>query len=390
MRDTSHPKIKQYTDKRTGKPRYLVRYRKPNGVQTMKRGFTTKRDAEAWLTDLESSKRRGEFVAVSAGRATIGELAEPWLRGKEVRVKASTWAALETAWRVHVAPTWERTAVAAVLPSDVQSWIRDLSEEKSPTVVIRAHGVLAGILDVAVRDRRIVANPARNVELPRKRRRAARYLSHVEVERVASISRHPALVYLLAYGGLRWGEATALRGTSVDRDRCRVRVDEAVVWVRGKPVVGTPKSHERRSVPLPRFVIDMLPDAGDGLLFPGARGEYMTAPTKAGRAADGSRLVVRWWEAALTAAGLPYMPPHDLRHTAASLAVQSGASVKVVQRMLGHASASMTLDVYADLFDADLDEVSAALEVRRAHELNTSPPDGRASRGALRIVGQAG
>lgn len=59
---------------------------------------------------------------------------------------------------------------------------------------------------------------------------------------------------------------------------------------------------------------------------------------------------------------MPRVTPHDLRHTAASLAISSGANVKAVQRMLGHASASMTLDTYADLFDNDLDGVATALD----------------------------
>jgi integrase len=58
----------------------------------------------------------------------------------------------------------------------------------------------------------------------------------------------------------------------------------------------------------------------------------------------------------------PHISPHDLRHTAASLAVSAGANVKAVQRMLGHAKASMTLDVYADLFDDDLDDVADRLD----------------------------
>jgi integrase len=58
----------------------------------------------------------------------------------------------------------------------------------------------------------------------------------------------------------------------------------------------------------------------------------------------------------------PSITPHDLRHTAASLAISAGANVKAVQRMLGHAKASMTLDVYADLFDEDLDSVAANLD----------------------------
>lgn len=74
-----------------------------------------------------------------------------------------------------------------------------------------------------------------------------------------------------------------------------------------------------------------------------------------------------WWDAAVQAcqADDPHFPritPHDLRHTAASLAVSAGANVKAVQRLLGHASASMTLDQYADLFDSDLDAVAHALD----------------------------
>ncbi len=68
-----------------------------------------------------------------------------------------------------------------------------------------------------------------------------------------------------------------------------------------------------------------------------------------------------WWDAAHAQAGLPPMTIHDLRHTAASLAVSTGANVKAVQRMLGHASAAMTLDTYSDLFDDDLDAIAGRL-----------------------------
>ena len=93
----------------------------------------------------------------------------------------------------------------------------------------------------------------------------------------------------------------------------------------------------------------------DALVFPSPTGGYM----KRTRSSEGSR---SWFASALKSAGLPRMTIHDLRRTAASLAVQSGANVKTVQRMLGHTSAAMTLDVYADLFDSDLDEVSGAMD----------------------------
>jgi integrase len=73
---------------------------------------------------------------------------------------------------------------------------------------------------------------------------------------------------------------------------------------------------------------------------------------------------------AATAAGLEDLSPHDLRHTAASLLVASGANVKAVQRMLGHASAAMTLDVYSGLFDDDLGALADRMDL--AHEASVT------------------
>ncbi len=73
-------------------------------------------------------------------------------------------------------------------------------------------------------------------------------------------------------------------------------------------------------------------------------------------------------ENAVTTSGVPRVTAHDLRHTAASLAVSAGANVKAVQRMLGHASAAMTLDIYADLFDDDLEAVATELDAARTRE----------------------
>lgn len=371
MRATAHPKIKQYTDKRTGKPRYLVRYRKPDGVQSTKRGFLTKRDAETWLHDIEGAKQRGEFVAVSAGRIPLRDLAVPWLAAKRTRVKASTMDGIEGAWRIHIEPTFGDVPLYRIMPSDIEAWLAGIG--KSPTVVRRAHAALAQILDTAVRDRRLVVNPARGIELPRVRTSAHRYLSHLEVKAVADrAGAHRTLVYVLAYGGLRWGEAVALRVG--DLDGTRLRIDRAVAPTSRGWVMGTPKTHERRTLHLPAFVASMLATELEGrgpgeLIFPAQRGEYLRSP---GRVTRGRRL---WWQAALEAAGVEYLRIHDLRHTAASLAVQAGAHVKAVQRMLGHRSAAVTLDIYSGLWDSDLDAVAGSLDRARAaavgHELST-------------------
>ncbi len=74
-----------------------------------------------------------------------------------------------------------------------------------------AYGVLAGILDVAVQDRRILTNPARGINIPRKMKKEHRYLTHAEVGRLTDNSgKHQFLVLVLTYTGLRWGEAIGL------------------------------------------------------------------------------------------------------------------------------------------------------------------------------------
>ncbi|MFF1879747.1 tyrosine-type recombinase/integrase [Leifsonia sp. NPDC058230] len=345
--------------------RYRVRWRAPDHAQKEKRGLRTKHAAEIYLATVQTKIATGEYIDPALSRATVGERQESWLKARKAAMKPSAYRPLEITWRLHVAPRWETVRLTDVAYSDVQDWLTALAEKRSATVTLRAYGVLAGILDVAVRDRRLPSNPARGVVLPRKNKKRHVYLSHKEVEALAIESRsHGTLVRLLAYTGLRWGEAVALRVDSVDVERRRLQVDENAVMVGGDLVVGTPKSHKRRSVPFPEFLVRPLEELCAG------------KPSRALVFGDGFTHQRRpdqrkgWFVYAKRRSGVPEdLTIHDLRHTAASLAIASGANVKAVQRMLGHASAAMTLDVYADLFDDDLDSVSLALHDARARSL---------------------
>jgi integrase len=163
-----------------------------------------------------------------------------------------------------------------------------------------------------------------------------------------------ALVLLLAYTGLRWGEAVALRWESVDVAKRRVEVRESATEISGRLEWGTLKTHEVRTVIVPRFVIEALgATRGSGLVFTAPRG----GPLRHSNFTKGV------WVPACQTAGMPDgLLIHDLRDTAASLAISSGASIKAVQRMLGHASAAMTLDTYGSLFDEDLEELADRME----------------------------
>ncbi|MDF2442783.1 MAG: hypothetical protein JWR01_986, partial [Subtercola sp.] len=147
---------------------------------------------------------------------------------------------------------------------------------------------------------------------------------------------------------------------------------ENAVQVGGTIIVGTPKSHTSRSVPFPPFLSEPLAQlcqgkSRDELLFSGPSGHVRLPDSRKG-----------WFASAVKAAqamdaDFERVTAHDLRHTAASLAISAGANVKAVQRMLGHASAAMTLDTYADLFDDDLDAVGEALGQAKANSDVSKP-----------------
>lgn len=357
--------------------RYRVAYRKPDHSQGLKRGFTTKRDAELFLAEVEVSKARGEFIDSAAARVTIDALAGAWL-ASQGHLKPSAYRPVESAWRIHVQPKWGSRGVGTIRHSEVQAWVSELGRTKGATTVIRAYGVLAAMLDIAVKDRRISTNSARGVNLPRKTGKRHVYLTHAQVETLAQASgEHATIVYTLAYTGLRWGELTALRVRDADVLRRRLTVAENAVAIGGIVHVGTPKSHETRSVPFPAFLADAIAQRCEGkrpadLVFDAETGGHMRRPNT-------SNNTTSWFLRALADAGLERMTIHDLRHTAASLAISSGANVKAVQRMLGHASAAMTLDVYADLFDDDLEAVSTALNDARSAAIVVIPLSREAS-----------
>jgi integrase len=341
---------------RNGQVRWYARYRDPEGEQRTKT-FDRKLDAERFLTGVESSKLIGSYVDPARARVTVGDWSVRWLEA-QAHLKPSTRERYEGILREHVLPRWSKVRLADVSHAEIQSWVTKLSRDRSPATVRKIHRVLALMLALAVKDDRLVRNPAEAINLPRVVTAERMYLTHEQVHQLAHACGEYRLPTLfLAYTGVRFGEMAALRVGRVDFLRRRALIAESVTLVRGAQTWGTPKGHERREVPIPRFLLSEL--AGhvtgrgrDDLVFPGPRGGALRAQG--------------YQRAALTAAagtvGLPGLHPHALRHTAASLAIASGADVKVVQQMLGHKSATMTLDLYGHLFGDRLDEVADRLD----------------------------
>lgn len=354
--------------------KWRARYRDPSGREHA-RHFDRKVDAERWLVSMESTKHRGEWVDPAMSRITVGDWSTRWLEGQS-QLKPQTRERYRNIVRVQVLPEWGQVRLSAINHADVVAWVAKLvADGYAASTVRQIHRVLSLMLDLAVRDGRLPRNPANGVRLPRAAKGEPVFLSHTQVEQLAEACiDYELFVRVLAYTGMRWGEATAVRVRRLDLMKRRIEVVHTAVELNGQMTYGTPKTHQRRSVPVPRSLVDALAEhvAGkdpDDLVFTTPRGDVMR----------NHNFRSRVFAPAAAFIGVPGLTPHDLRHTAASLAVQAGANVKAVQRMLGHASAAMTLDVYAGLFNDDLDAVAdrldAAAAAARADYLRTAAPD---------------
>lgn len=318
--------------------RYRVLWRRPDHAQTSKRGFRTKRDAELFLAAQEVSKAQGLYVDPSKARITVAAWMGGWL-DERADLRATTRERVAGIVERQIVPELGRYPLGELTHQRCQQWAGRLSERQSPASVRKIAGVLSGALQAAVRDGRLAVNPAHGLKLPKVGKASKRYLNHEQVRDLAAAveqigagrqngrqNGYGTLVRVLAYCGLRWGEVAGLRACDVDLRRGRLEVRHTVVEVGGVHEESTPKDYEARSIPVPASVLRELAQLVDG--------KSPRAPVFAG-ARSGSWLRGRafrrgWLDEAAVSIGVPGLTPHELRHTAASLAISAGANVKAV------------------------------------------------------------
>jgi integrase len=318
-----------------------------------------------------------------------------------VNLRPTTLARDEATYRNHIVPTFGELPLSAIDHLAVREWIAELSASgKAPATVQKAHQVLAKIMRAAVDAGAIRSAPTDRQPLPKIEREEMRFLEPTEIARLAGTisDKYRALVLLGAYGGLRAGEMFGLRRSRLDLLRGRVDVAEIAVEVKGKHFYGPPKTRAgRRSVPLPRFVVDALTDHTAGLE---PTDLVFTAP--AGGTIRASLFRRRVWAPACVSAGLGQMVKdnpeqkeskehyeglrlHDLRHTAVALWIAAGASPKEIAARAGHTSVSVVLDRYGHLLPGSEDKVNAALDAL-AEQAARQTRDG----GRLRVIEGSG
>ena len=347
--------------------RYRARWRTPDGGSRTKT-FARKIDAQQFLASVSHRKATGEYIDLNGGRILFGDYARQWMANQPHR--ASTTQSVESMMRVHILPTFERMPLGQVRPSHVQAWVTAIAQVLAPSTTSVVYGKVAAIFRSAVEDRLIAHSPCgRKIRLPRSSGGEVVPMTAAQVRAMVEYvpDRYAAFVVLLAGSGLRPSEALGLTVDRIDFLRRTIRVDRQLITLAGHvPELAPPKTPASvRTIPVPQPVLDVLAAHLD---------RYAPADPLRLIFTDSKRDPIRrnamghFWRRALAAANEAGAPvgeftPHDLRHYAASVLIEQGASVKAVQRHLGHASATTTLDTYAHLWPDSEDTTRRALEV---------------------------
>lgn len=364
---------------RSGEPRYEVRLRGADGNERS-RTFRTKKEAERYERAQHTALDQGLWVDPRSGRATVATWAAEWQR-TVVHLRPSTRRIYDANLRNHIVPVLGGIELGRLTPSMLRAWVAELTtkigghgRQLAPGSVAQAYRTLNRVLSAAVDNELLGRNPLRGVKPPMVETEPMRFLTHDEVATLASVidPRYRGVVVVAAYTGLRAGELIALRRRHVDLLHRTITVVEQVQVVSGRHVVSSPKSSaSRRSVALPGSVAESLEAhlavyselGAEGLVFPAPEGGFLRL----------ENFRKRVWTPAVRTAGVAPLRVHDLRHTCASLAIAAGADVKVLQRMLGHASAALTLDRYGHLLPGQAESVADRLD-EMARLAKPTPP----------------
>jgi len=311
---------------------------------------------------------RAELAKRDAGsqplpaRETVENFLAAWLKGAEPSVRPRTRDSYRQIVTKHLVPHLGRTRLARLGPEQIQSFYADLADQGlSAKTVMNVHGVLHRALDQAARWRLIPTNPADLIDPPKVERRQMRALDAEESRLVLMAAAGDPLeaLYRLAIStGMRQGELLALRWPDVDLDRGTVSVVATLEQRSGRePIVARPKTTSSvREVELAASTVDALrrhrlahPSIGFVFARPDGRPLSMSIIGKA-------------WARLNRRAGVPRIPFHGLRHTAASLMLKKRIPAKVVQEMLGHADISITLRTYSHVLPGMQREAAQAMD----------------------------
>lgn len=341
--------------RKLGSGRWQARYTGPDGLShTGPRTWESKDDCLGWLSgerrliELDvwtppAERQRAEEAAKVAHVMTVRRYCDTWHEEAASRLKPRTHKLYRGYLDNVIFPELGDAPLDELTLPRVRAWFAKLAP--FPTRNANAYSLLRTIMRQAVEDELLAANPCRIPSAGSKKRKVEPIaLSANEIRQLAEAmpEQWRALVLVAGFGGLRWGEATALqrRDFQLTESECAVIVARAAVRIKKEVIVGTPKTDAAlRTVPLPAplrkslaaHLVAYAAGGREGLVFPSERREVVHANT-----------IRKQFKKAADKLGYPKLRFHDLRHSAATLFAQQGATLSDHMAFMGHASVAMS------------------------------------------------
>jgi len=311
--------------------------------------FATKTDAEGWLAAERRLLDAGQWTpppqradSKADDELTLSAWASQWMADRQLR--ETTRDGYERLLKNHIEGPLGDLPLTALTKARIRTWYLQL-DPSTPRARAKAYSLLRTIINGAIEAELMdgpnpcqirgagVSNRVHKIE--------PLTLDQLEALQAAMPERLRLAVLLGCWGALRYGEIAELRRKDINAEAGIVKIRRGVTWTKGVASVGPPKTAAGvRDVHVPAFLIPTLKDhlrrhaqpGADGLLFPSATGAHMWAPTFA-----------KYFRKAKEAAGRPDLRVHDLRHTGAVLAAQTGATLAELMARLGHTTPAMAM-----------------------------------------------
>lgn len=353
-----------YKEDKTGTWRVIYRYTDWNGErkQTQKRGFKTRREAQAWEHEQLNKKNADLDMKFKS-------FVELYTADVKTRLKENTWATKEHIICTKLEPYFGKLKMCAITPQQIITWQNELINYRdeqgkaySPVYLKTVNNQLSAIFNHAVKYYNLRENPCKKAgSMGKKKNREMQFWTKEEYLKFAGAMMDKPLSYyafeMLYWCGLREGELLALTPSDFDFEKRTVSITKSYQRLNGQDLITTPKTEKsNRVITMPKFLSDEIQDYLKMLydIEPDAR---MFTVTKS--------YLYREMERGAKEAGVKRIRVHDLRHSHVSLLIDMGFSATAIADRVGHESIEITYN-YAHLFPSKQTEIADRLDMERS------------------------
>ena len=330
-----------YKEEKTNTWRVIYRYTDWKGErrQSQKRGFATKREAQAWERE-QLNKTKADLDM------TFASFVDTYTEDMKSRIKENTWHTKEHIMRTKILPYFKNRKMCEIEPKDIIAWQNEMinsvksdNKKYSPVYLKTLHNQLSAIFNHAVRFYGLSSNPAAKVgNMGKEKNKEMQFWTQEEYKKFAeAVMDKPVSYYafeILYWCGIRMGELLALTPADFDFNKNILSITKSYQRIQGRDVITKPKTPKSvRNIKMPKLVAQEVKDFLDSIYGLGAHDRIFTI-SKSGLHHEMDRGVKE--------SGVKRIRVHDLRHSHVSLLIDMGYSAVAIANRMGHESQNIT------------------------------------------------